>query len=109
MNNLEFHPLVVSTTSDRKEVLDLLANELVKRKLAACVQVFGPIESHYQWQGQLESSQEWTCWIKTSRDKYELVEKCVMKLHNYDMPQIVAWEIVAGSLSYFNWMVESMQ
>jgi len=68
------------------------------------VQIGGPIESHYWWQGKLESSQEWQCVAKTRADLYDKIEAAIKQLHPYDEPEIIATPITAGSAGYLSWI-----
>jgi periplasmic divalent cation tolerance protein len=72
--------------------------------LAACVQITGPATSVYRWQGKVESSQEWLCIIKTQASGYPAVEAAIRELHTYQVPEIVAVPIVAGSAEYLAWL-----
>jgi len=94
----------VSTTTATKEDAQKIAAALVERRLAACVQVGGPITSVYRWQGIIETSDEWLCTIKTTRAAYEQVEAAIRQLHPYDEPEIIAVPIVAGSAGYLKWL-----
>jgi periplasmic divalent cation tolerance protein len=94
---------VVTTTASRDEALRL-AHALVERQLAACVQVVGPIESVYRWQGAVEQAAEWQCWIKTVRGNFAPVEEAIRSLHSYEVPEILAVPIVAGSADYLTWL-----
>jgi periplasmic divalent cation tolerance protein len=96
--------LHVLTTTARKDEAEHLASELVSRRLAACVQIVGPIDSVFQWQNKLERSEEWQCQIKTRRDKYSELEAAIRQLHPYDVPQIIAVPIVLASKSYAEWL-----
>ncbi len=96
--------LQVATTTAQKQDAERIAAALVDQRLAACVQIVGPITSTYRWQGHVESSQEWLCLAKTSREEYAAVEAVIVKLHPYDVPEIVATPIVAGSRSYLDWL-----
>ena len=101
--------LQIITTTDNADVARRIAKQLVGKKLAACVQISGPIDSFYCWQGKVESSREWRCSIKTVASIYPKVEAAIQNLHNYDVPQIIALEIVAGNLEYLNWIEENIQ
>ena len=96
--------LQVITTTDSPELAESIARKLVAEKLAACVQVTGPIKSVYRWEGKVETSAEWKCEAKTTGDNYERVEAAIRELHTYDEPEIIATEVVAGSESYLNWV-----
>ena len=94
----------VATTTDSEEAAKAIAGELVAKRLAACVQVIGPIASTYRWKGRIESEREWLCLIKTRRSLYPKVEKAILALHNYETPEIVALPIIAGSKGYLKWL-----
>ena len=99
----------VLTTVGSEEEGERIAAALVERRLAACVQVSGPISSHYRWQGEVEHSQEWLCLVKTEASRYAEVEAAIAELHSYDEPEIIATPIVAGSAGYLEWIARSVE
>lgn len=99
----------VLTTIDSEDRADQIARGLVERRLAACVQVQGPIRSTYRWRGAIEQSAEWICVAKTTREKYQQVEDAIRQLHSYEEPEIVAVPLVAGSDSYLGWLRSSLE
>ncbi|HEU5106505.1 MAG TPA: divalent-cation tolerance protein CutA [Solirubrobacterales bacterium] len=98
----------VLTTAGSEEEAGRIAVLLVERRLAACVQVVGPITSHYRWQGAIEVEREWQCLVKTTRGAYEQVEAAIREVHSYDEPEIIATPIVAGSAGYLAWIEENV-
>jgi periplasmic divalent cation tolerance protein len=94
----------VLTTAGSEEEAAQIAAALVEKRLAACVQVVGPIVSRYRWQGEVEEEREWQCLAKTTRAAYPAIEAAIRELHSYDEPEIVAAEIVAGSPGYLAWI-----
>jgi len=94
----------VTTTTETKEQAQTIAQYLVEAKLAACVQVTGPITSIYRWKGKVENAQEWLCLIKTRDDLYNKVEAAIKSRHTYETPEIIAVPIVNGSKEYLNWL-----
>jgi periplasmic divalent cation tolerance protein len=96
--------LQVSTTVGSEQEAEQLGAALVERRLAACVQIIGPIASRYRWQGAVERSQEWLCLAKTEAGRYPQLEAAIRELHSYDEPEIVATPIVAGSKGYLDWI-----
>src|SRR5579875_655215 len=80
----------VRTTIDTKEGAQKIAETLVSKRLAACVQVGGPITSTYWWQGKIEVAEEWICTVKTRRELYEKIEQAIREVHSYDEPEILA-------------------
>ncbi len=101
--------LQVTTTTASEEEAERIGMALVERRLAACVQVVGPIASHYRWQGAVERSTEWMCVAKTSAERYSALEAAICELHSYDEPEIVATPIVAGSPGYLTWIGENLR
>ncbi|HEU5375569.1 MAG TPA: divalent-cation tolerance protein CutA [Ktedonobacteraceae bacterium] len=94
----------VHTTIDSPEAAQKIADTLLNARLAACIQVSGPITSSYWWQGKKEQAQEWVCTIKTRRDLYPALEKAIKGVHTYDEPEILACEVIAGSQGYLDWI-----
>lgn len=100
--------LQVVTTTDSRESAASIADALVERRLAACVQVAGPITSTYWWNGRRESSEEWICVIKTEASVYGALEKAILDIHPYDVPEILATPVAAGSSTYLAWLGEQL-
>ncbi|MFA5321349.1 MAG: divalent-cation tolerance protein CutA [Smithella sp.] len=94
----------ISTTTETKEQAQKIAQYLVEHKLAACVQITGPIESTYRWKGKVEKTAEWLCLIKTRENCFKKVESAIKKLHSYETPEIIAVPIVKGSKEYLKWL-----
>jgi periplasmic divalent cation tolerance protein len=94
---------VVTTTGTRAEA-DAIAQAVVEARLAACVQVVGPVTSRYWWDGAVEVAEEWLCLVKTTADRYPELEAAIRQCHSYDEPEIVALPVVAGSRSYLDWV-----
>jgi periplasmic divalent cation tolerance protein len=100
--------LQVMTTAGSEEEAGRIAALLVERRLAACVQVVGPIASRYRWQGEVEEAREWQCLAKTTGAAYKAVEAAIREAHSYDEPEIIATPIVAGSAGYLAWIGENV-
>jgi|SRR6188472_4286311 len=98
----------VLTTAGSEAEAGRIAELLVERRLAACVQVVGPIVSRYRWQGAVEEEREWQCLVKTTRGAYEAVEAAIRGVHSYDEPEIIATPIVAGSAGYLAWIADNV-
>lgn len=98
--------LVLTTTGSHAEAKKI-AQALVERRLAACVNIVPQIESVYRWQGNVETATEWLLLIKTQASSFERVREAVKELHSYDLPECVMLEVSAGSNDYLNWIAES--
>lgn len=94
----------IMTTASSREEAQRLADLLVEARLAACVQVVGPIRSTYRWQGQIERSEEWLCLAKSLQAAFPQIEQAIRAAHSYETPEIVALPIVAGSETYLAWL-----
>lgn len=98
--------VIVLTTAGSAEEAHRISAALVERRLAACVQVVGPIQSRYRWAGQVETASEWLCLAKTTLDAYPALEAAVKEVHSYDVPEIVALPVLVGSAAYLAWVSE---
>jgi periplasmic divalent cation tolerance protein len=94
----------VSTTTETEQAAQEIAAALVEQRLAACVQISGPIQSVYRWQGEVEHSQEWLCTAKTRAALFSQVEQAISALHAFECPEIIAVPIIDGSASYLTWL-----
>jgi len=94
----------VVTTTEHREDAERIARTLVEGRLAACVQVLGPIASTYWWGGKVETAQEWQCWAKSRHDLYGQIEQAIRQIHPYEVPEILAMPILDGSPAYLAWL-----
>ena len=94
----------VITTTGCKEDAEKIAAALVEARLAACVQISGPITSTYRWKGAVETAEEWQCVVKTRRDLYDRIDETIRRLHPYEVPEILAIAIVTANQSYLEWL-----
>ena len=95
--------IIISTTFERKEDGEKIAEILLTENLIACAQLSGPMQSHFRWDGKTETSVEYLLQLKTIESKYGLVEKRIRELHPYDLPEIVAVPVSHCSNEYRNW------
>ena len=98
---------VVTTTATREDA-ERIARSLVEERLAACAQVTGPITSTYRWQGKIETTAEWQCWAKSRGELWARIEAAIRRLHPYEVPEILAIPVLAGSPSYLAWLDEAV-
>ena len=103
-------PLIqVVTTAASLDEARRIAAALVERRLAACVQIVGPIESVYRWKEKIETATEWQCQIKTRQSKFSAVEAAICALHSYEVPEILALPISDGNSAYLRWLIDETQ
>jgi len=100
--------IILCTCPDVKDA-KLIAQHLVKEKLAACVNIIPNVISVYQWQDSIECDDEIQLVIKTQTDKFNDVADEIKRLHRYDTPEIIAMNIQQGDNSYLNWITESLK
>jgi periplasmic divalent cation tolerance protein len=98
---------VLTNCSSRNEARQI-AHALVEARLAACVNLGGHIKSLYRWKGKVETAEEVPVIIKTTRARFKAVEKAIRELHSYDVPEIIAVPIVAGSRNYLSWLGQAV-
>jgi periplasmic divalent cation tolerance protein len=102
--------IVVLVTCGSKKEARKIAQALVQRRLAACVQEIGvPVRSMYRWKGRVESANEVLLLIKTSRKRFSAVSTLVKKLHSYEVPEIIAFNIADGSREYLDWITSNVR
>lgn len=94
----------IVTAIDSPERANELAGLLVEEQLAACVQVIGPVESVYRWQGAVERAREWVIVAKTTAARRAVAMARIQALHPYDLPEIIAHDITSGSEPYLQWI-----
>ncbi|HJP05251.1 MAG: divalent-cation tolerance protein CutA [Chromatiales bacterium] len=99
--------LLVLCTCPDKEVAESLATGLVEAGLAACVNRVPGVVSIYKWQDKLEKDAEELLLIKTTADAWDKLEAEIRRLHPYELPEIIAVPISAGSHKYLNWIRET--
>lgn len=95
--------VVLTNLPDRAAALKL-AQELVTKRLAACVNVLAECSSVYRWEGRIKSATEVPVLIKTRAQRYAEVEAEIRRLHPYELPEIVVVQVVRGLDEYLEWV-----
>jgi periplasmic divalent cation tolerance protein len=99
---------IVLTTAGTRDEAAKIARELVDRRLAACVNVTGPIQSVYRWKGAVESAEEWLLLVKTTHEAVGQVHATIKELHSYELPECVVLPVEGGSQEYLAWLEENV-
>ena len=101
------HILIVVTVSSKEEA-EKIATALLKKKLIACANIFGPVASHFWWQGKIDKAEEYVMFMKTKRELFKQVASNVKQLHSYEVPEIIALPIIEGFKPYLEWIDNSL-
>jgi periplasmic divalent cation tolerance protein len=98
--------ILVLTNLPDAAIAKSVARRLVEQKLAACVNCLPGVQSIYRWQGVIEEASEVTLLIKSTKDRYAELEAAIKALHPYEVPEIVAFPIIAGLSGYLDWIAQ---
>jgi periplasmic divalent cation tolerance protein len=100
--------VIVLTTCAKSEDADKLAQALVEKRLAACVNVVSGVKSFYRWQGKIENDAEFLLIVKTARGLVDQLRQELEKLHPYELPELVVAPIIDGSPNYLAWLEQEI-
>lgn len=98
--------IVVFTTCGSEEEARKLATALIEKHIAACVNISPPVTSVYRWKGSVEQAQEWLLIIKSRRERFEELRVVLESAHSYELPEVLAIQVVDGSPNYLEWVEE---
>jgi periplasmic divalent cation tolerance protein len=96
--------IVVLSTCGSEEEAVRIAKRLVEGRVAACVNLIPRIRSIYRWEGKVEDATEWMLLIKTSRERYDALAIVLEAAHSYELPEVLALPVIAGSANYLAWL-----
>jgi periplasmic divalent cation tolerance protein len=98
--------ILVYMTAPDADTARRIGRNLVERRLAACVNILPPMESMYWWDGAVQSEGETAFLAKTTADLYESLQACVLGMHPYEVPCVVALNIDCGHAPFLRWISE---
>jgi periplasmic divalent cation tolerance protein len=96
---------VLTTVDDEKKAGEI-AKAILEKRVAACVQILGPISSSYWWKGKIEQAKEWICLAKARAEDYEQLQSVIKSVHPYEVPEILAIPVIFGNPPYLDWVRE---
>jgi periplasmic divalent cation tolerance protein len=96
--------IVVLSACDSEERAAALARHLVERRLAGCVSIVPGARSVYRWKGAIEDTAEWLLVIKSRRDLFHALREELGKMHTYEVPEVIALQVVDGAENYLAWL-----
>jgi periplasmic divalent cation tolerance protein len=97
---------IVLVTAPDSKTARALAKAALSARLIACANLVPKIESHYRWQGKIESSTEVLLILKTQKSKLAALEKLVLAKHPYDTPEFLVLPVSAGTKKYLKWLAQ---
>jgi periplasmic divalent cation tolerance protein len=100
--------LVFCTVPDEKSAL-LISRTIVEEQLGACSSVIPGIESLYSWKSTIQQEQEFLLIIKTRSDLFDKLQEKILKIHPYEVPEIIAFPIIKGNPEYLKWIDENVK
>lgn len=100
---------VVLTTTDSAAEAERLARVLVDARLAACVQIAGPVRSVFRWEGAVSVEPEWQLWLKTDAARVDDLQARLVAEHTYDVPEVLVLPVVGGHGPYLAWVTNETE
>ena len=100
---------VVLTTAGSTEEARRIANELVERRLAACVNVVTKLDSIFRWKDKVQESEEYLLLIKTTKGLFPKVRNAIKEMHSYEIPECISLAVEDGTEEYFKWIDENVE
>ncbi len=100
---------IVLTTAGSDEQAQVLARELVERRLAACVNIVAHVRSIYRWKGAISEDEERLLVIKTEARLFDEVRTTLRALHSYELPEVLMLPVADGDPDYLNWLSDSVK
>ncbi|MDX1764724.1 MAG: divalent-cation tolerance protein CutA [bacterium] len=97
--------VILVTAADRQEA-ETMVDTLVRDRLVACGSIVGGVRSLFHWQGKIDQADEHLIVMKGRSEQFGKIEQRIRELHSYEVPEIIALPLVAGSAPYLNWLRE---
>lgn len=103
------NPKVFYITAASNDEAEYIARELVEQKLAACVNIIGPVNSFFMWKNSVQNNPETALIAKTTSEKADSLISHLKKIHSYEVPCIISFDISGGNTEFIEWISESME
>ncbi len=100
--------IIITTLCDKKEIANKIIKTLLKKRLVAGSQLY-KVYSKYWWNSELEKSYEYKLEFRTKESKFNEIENEIKKIHNYEVAEILSYEITNASKEFLNWIDENIK
>jgi len=97
-------PIIVFVTAASRREAQRIVQELLEKRLIACANIYGPVESQFWWQGKIDKANEFLVLLKSDRKLFAKLSKTIKESHSYDVPEILAVPVVEGFQPYLEWL-----
>ena len=101
--------IIVLTTCENSQDAQTIAETLVEKRLAACVNILPGLKSIYRWQGKVENAVELLLLIKTRRGLFEQLSAELVRIHPYEVPEVIALPLIDGAPAYLGWLEKELK
>lgn len=101
--------MMVLVTAPDLKTARMLADGALKARLVACANLVSGVESHYRWEGKIETGAEILIIFKTRKSRLPALEKLILKKHPYDTPEMLAIPLNMGTRKYLDWIERSVR
>lgn len=101
--------IIVLITTPNKKSAEKIAQILIEKKLAGCVNIVSSLDSIYHWKGKIEKGKEFLLIIKSKKELFKLLAKEIKKIHPYEVPEIISLDITQGDQPYLEWLKNSVK
>jgi periplasmic divalent cation tolerance protein len=101
--------VIILVTCASKGEARKIAGSILKKRLAACANIAGAVESRFWWKGRLDGASETILMMKSRKANFRKIEAEVKRLHSYEVPEIIAVPVIDGSRDYLDWIGESVK
>ena len=101
--------IIVLTTCESSQDAQTIAETLVEKRLAACVNILPGLKSIYRWQGKVENATELLLLIKTRRGLFEQLSAELARIHPYEVPEVIALPLIDGAPAYLGWLEKELK
>ena len=104
MKRLNCNYIIVLVTTSNKAEAEIIAQSLLEKKLIACANIVNPVSSFFSWKDKADQCEECLVIMKSREDLFSELSDRLKDLHSYEVPEVLAIPVVAGSRSYLEWM-----